>query len=79
VKKLKTIWTERKRIADERLAICQTCEFLDKRLGLCEKCGCFMEFKTMFSWAECPIGKWKSDDESERGDHQHPDKGRDGS
>jgi len=57
---LDTIWTRRKRISDQRLAICKTCEHLDQKRLKCRKCGCFMEFKSHLPYVECPIGKWGS-------------------
>lgn len=57
---LKTAFTERKRISDERLTICNSCEHYIKKTTKCEKCGCFMEYKTLFLNSECPIGKWNS-------------------
>ncbi|MFW1676457.1 DUF6171 family protein [Pontibacter sp. JAM-7] len=42
--------------AQQRLAICQTCEhFTGKR---CRVCGCFMKLKTKLENANCPKGKW---------------------
>ena len=45
-------------IAQERLDICQSCEYLFKKTNTCKKCGCFMDAKTKLKKAECPIGKW---------------------
>ena len=45
-------------IAQERLDICKSCEYLFKKTNTCKKCGCFMEAKTKLKKAECPIGKW---------------------
>jgi len=42
--------------ADERMAICNACEFL--KGDRCDKCGCFMSIKTKMATAQCPIGKW---------------------
>ena len=56
--KLNTIWTRRKDIAEERLIICRTCDFFEKKISKCRKCGCFMEYKAMLPYVECPIGKW---------------------
>jgi hypothetical protein len=54
---LDTIWTRRRRIAEERMNICKSCEHLEN-LRRCNKCGCFMDAKTMFMDSECPIEKW---------------------
>ena len=56
--KLDTIWTRRKAIADDRLNICNTCEHYDKPIKKCKKCGCFMEYKAMLPYVDCPVGKW---------------------
>ena len=45
-----------KELAEDRLKICQDCEFFfDRR---CKHCGCFMDVKTHFETSECPIHKW---------------------
>ena len=31
----------------------------DKKDGRCTECGCFMNVKTHYATAECPINKWK--------------------
>jgi hypothetical protein len=42
---------------ERRLGICNSCEFLieGKR---CEKCGCYVNWKTRLEAWHCPIGKW---------------------
>lgn len=55
---LDTIFTRRKSISEERLKICKTCEHFRERGAKCEKCGCFMEYKTMLMSVSCPINKW---------------------
>ena len=53
--------------ADERLRICNECPFykydqVNPETGVadgrCLKCGCFMNVKAHWAYAECPIGKW---------------------
>lgn len=44
--------------ADERLGICSTCEFFNKKDIRCTQCGCFMEQKVHLKTASCPIKKW---------------------
>lgn len=39
-----------------RLEICKTCEF--NTLGICRKCGCFVNIKTALKNIECPIKLW---------------------
>jgi hypothetical protein len=47
-------------IKNERLLICNECPhyFKEEFRSRCKECGCFLEQKTQFSEAECPIGKW---------------------
>lgn len=49
-------------IQESRMQICLSCPELTKLTKQCKKCGCFMEFKTRLSNAECPIGKWNRED-----------------
>lgn len=42
----------------ERLKICEPCEHFEKGLRRCSICHCFMDIKTKFVAAECPINKW---------------------
>lgn len=44
-------------VIDKRIEICSGCEFF-LPTKQCDKCKCFMPFKTTLSNAECPIGKW---------------------
>lgn len=46
-----------------RMALCRACEHLEKVaiFEICGKCGCFMPAKARLSDAECPIGKWRSE------------------
>lgn len=45
-------------IIQQRLEICNSCVFLNKRTVTCKKCGCFMKLKTTLLQAKCPVGKW---------------------
>lgn len=45
-------------LIEARLAICNECPWLDKRLVKCRKCGCFMKLKSTLKQASCPIGHW---------------------
>ena len=54
--------------AERRWEICKQCPKLlydetnpdtNKKDGRCTKCGCFMNVKTHYATAECPIDKWK--------------------
>jgi hypothetical protein len=53
-----TIWQKQKRMADERLKICNECDRFDESLSKCRECGCFMKAKTQLPMAVCPINKW---------------------
>jgi hypothetical protein len=43
---------------EERLSICDTCEFKIQEQNRCGKCGCFLGKKTQWASSHCPIGKW---------------------
>lgn len=44
--------------ANQRMSICESCEFLKKDFYQCNKCKCFMKIKTKLQAAKCPIDKW---------------------
>ena len=55
-------------IAKKRWEICKQCPHLlydetnpdtNKKDGRCTECGCFMNVKTHYATAECPISKWR--------------------
>lgn len=45
-------------LRDERLKVCEACEHFEQGLRRCSICHCFMDVKTKFVAAECPINKW---------------------
>ncbi len=47
-----------KELVEERLAICNECPWLNKRLMKCRQCGCFMKLKSTLQQASCPLDKW---------------------
>jgi hypothetical protein len=58
-------------IAEARWEICKQCPYLkydetnpdtNKKDGRCTECGCFMNVKTHYAAAECPVGKWERED-----------------
>jgi len=60
-------------VAEARWDICKQCPYLlydemnpdtNKKDGRCTECGCFMNVKTHYATAECPIGKWKREDKN---------------
>ena len=59
---LESISTHRNTVSKKRLEICSKCEHYQKKTTRCDKCGCFMEFKTIMLNASCPIGKWHKED-----------------
>lgn len=42
----------------KRLEICQTCASFVTPIKMCKECHCFMPWKTKFTDAVCPVGKW---------------------
>ena len=57
---LDTIWTRRKRIAEARIKICETCPRYNKETTKCDKCGCFMSYKALLPYVSCPLEKWEA-------------------
>lgn len=47
-----------KQDAKYRLDICNKCKDLDKSLGRCTICGCFVSIKVKADYESCPIGLW---------------------
>ena len=45
-------------IQQNRLRICEQCDFYIKLTQQCKKCGCFMKIKTKLKNATCPLQKW---------------------
>ena len=45
-------------VANKRYEICLQCPELIDLTKQCKKCGCFMNIKTKYEAARCPIGKW---------------------
>jgi Family of unknown function (DUF6171) len=45
--------------AEERLAICNSCDRLKN--GRCQECSCIVALKVRLATEKCPIGKWGSD------------------
>ena len=41
-----------------RLDTCNDCDRLIKTVNVCKECGCFMNIKTKFLIASCPLNKW---------------------
>lgn len=55
---LKNLSQKRSKVSKKRLKICKKCEHFIPARCKCEKCGCFMDYKTFFLDSSCPIGKW---------------------
>lgn len=64
---LQSLFTNRAEMSKKRLDICNDCEHFIKKTFRCEKCGCFMNYKTLFARSECPIGKWGKEKEEDNG------------
>lgn len=45
-------------IYNERMSVCNGCEFFRQEDKRCSQCGCFMEAKTRLKKTYCPIHKW---------------------
>ncbi len=43
-------------VKDERMALCNACEYYVK--DKCKKCGCQLRAKTQLAASKCPLGKW---------------------
>jgi hypothetical protein len=43
---------------NNRINICNSCEFFFKPTKQCKKCGCVMTAKVALKSAKCPINKW---------------------
>lgn len=39
-----------------RLSVCSECDYLSG--GVCQKCGCYPEFRAAFLKQKCPYKKW---------------------
>ena len=63
---LNTIGAKRRKVAAERIKICEECPELETTLYQCRQCGCFMKGKTLFMDSKCPLGKWGKHEEHNR-------------
>lgn len=45
-------------LAQERLKVCVECDAFRKLTRQCSLCNCFMDVKTKFLAAECPMELW---------------------
>jgi hypothetical protein len=45
-------------LRNKRMEICKGCDFRDKLLERCKKCGCFLKMKTASVSSSCPINEW---------------------
>jgi len=48
-----------RKVASERLTICEECDHYRKDKMQCDICQCVMPLKTTFSNMRCPIDKWE--------------------
>ena len=45
-------------VRQERMRICQACEYYDAAAVRCKECGCFLNAKVIFTNNSCPVNKW---------------------
>lgn len=45
-------------VQKQRMEICKSCEHYHEEQVRCKECGCFLEDKTSYTSAVCPIHKW---------------------
>ena len=45
-------------VQKQRMDICKGCEHYHEEQVRCRECGCFLEDKTSYSAAVCPVRKW---------------------
>ena len=45
-------------LTEERIKVCEECPEFRRMLRQCSVCNCFMDLKTKFLLAACPIDKW---------------------
>ena len=50
-------------VAEERIKICQKCEWYDAVQNRCKECGCHLGPKVKFGLESCPIGSWSAHDD----------------
>lgn len=50
------VTNQNNKLARERLKICLKCS--DRKGGICNLCGCFLNAKARLHEEECPIQKW---------------------
>ena len=43
-----------------RLATCNSCEYLIRKSMRCKSCGCLLQTKARMETAHCPLGKWEN-------------------
>lgn len=55
---IRAMYKERFKISEERLDHCRKCDRFEEGPNRCKECGCFMDYKTLLPWAECPLQKW---------------------
>ena len=48
-------------VTQERLSVCNACEFskkISKKHSICSSCGCFIQMKIRVADERCPMYKW---------------------
>jgi hypothetical protein len=60
--KLSITFEHRKKVAKERLEVCNGCEKYNHTTTQCHECGCVMLIKTLLASSVCPLSKWNADE-----------------
>lgn len=47
----------------ERMLVCLACPSYQASLKRCKECGCFLILKAALKTTNCPLNKWKDNDE----------------
>lgn len=45
-------------MVNNRIKLCNECEYLKQTFRTCGQCGCLVDKKTKYAKSTCPIGKW---------------------
>lgn len=52
-----------KTLFKKRMNICYTCPYYDDTFIRCKQCGCFLMLKAILVATNCPLNKWKKEEE----------------
>ena len=57
--KINNMIERKKKLANDRLKICEKCDQYLAEAYRCQICGCNMMVKTLFPFVDCPLNKWE--------------------